>query len=172
MIQETVLANFHRQPHLLARERAEFLKKYSNLAADMKRDELKLRYQMPPHIRDLMRGKRLALWGRMLEDLHYPDTTLTQDIVQGFPLSGWMPASGVFPASVSQPVLTMEALLAGLDSFNAKVKSQMSMRQDSTLEAETWAETIKELEKGWIWEDPDQSWSGKCVARRFGIPPR
>jgi hypothetical protein len=43
------------------------------------------------------------------------------------------------------------------------------MRQDSTLEAETWAETIKELEKGWIWEDPDQSWSGKCVARRFGI---
>ena len=169
MIQETVLANFHRPPHLLASERAEFLKKYSGLAVDMKLDELKLRYQMPQHIRDLMRGKRLALWGRILEDLHYPDTTLIQDIVQGFPLSGWMPASGVFPASVKQPVLTMEALLAGLDSFNAKVKSQMSMRQDATLEAETWAETIKELEKGWIWEDPDQSWGGKCVARRFGI---
>ena len=65
-----------------------------------------------------MRGKRPASWGRVFEDLHYPVTTLMQDIAQGFPLSGWMPASGVLPASARQPVLTLEALLAGLDSFN------------------------------------------------------
>ena len=168
MIQDTVVANFHKPPHLLASERAQFLKKYSGLAVEMKADELKLRYHMPPHIRELMSGKRLALWGKMLEDLNYPDKTLIHDISQGFPLSGWMPASGVFPACVRQPVLTMEALLEGLGSFNDKVRSQMSMRQDATLEEETWAETVKELEHGWIWEDPDQSWCGKCVARRFG----
>ena len=44
----------------------------------------------------------------------------------------------------------------------------MSMRQDTALEEETWAETVKELDQGWIWEDPDQSWGGKCVAHRFG----
>jgi hypothetical protein len=169
MIQDTVVANFHKPPHLLASERAQFLKKYSGLAVEMKAEELKLRYHMPPHIRELMSGKRLALWGKMLEDLNYPDKTLIHDISQGFPLSGWMPASGVFPACVRQPVLTMEALLEGLGSFNDKVRSQMSMRQDATLEEETWAETVKELEHGWIWEDPDQSWCGKCVARRFGI---
>ena len=169
LIQDTVVANFHKPPHLLASERALFLKKYSNLAVEMKAEELKLRYHMPPHIRELMSGKRLALWGKMLEDLNYPDKTLIHDISQGFPLSGWMPASGVFPACVRQPVLTMEALLEGLSSFNDKVRSQMSMRQDATLEEETWAETLKELEQGWIWEDPDQSWCGKCVARRFGI---
>ena len=169
LIQDTVVANFHKPPHLLASERALFLKKYSNLAVEMKAEELKLRYRMPPHIRELMSGKRLALWGKMLEDLNYPDKTLIHDISQGFPLSGWMPASGVFPACVRQPVLTMEALLEGLSSFNDKVRSQMSMRQDATLEEETWAETLKELEQGWIWEDPDQSWCGKCVARRFGI---
>ena len=62
----------------------------------------------------------------------------------------------------------MEALLECLDSFNEKVRSQMSMRQDTALEEETWAETVKELDQGWIWEDPDQSWGGKCVAHRFG----
>ena len=33
----------------------------------------------------------------------------------------------------------------------------------------TYAETQKELEKEWIWIDPDQSWQGKYVARRLGI---
>eukprot|EP00435_Cladocopium_sp_Y103_P057245 s2074_g19.t1 len=63
----------------------------------------------------------------------------------------------------------MEALLAGLDQFNEKVKQQMTMRQDEALETETWKETVKEIEKGWVFEDTDQSWGGKCVARRFGI---
>ena len=169
MVQETILSNFHRPPHLLAKERVEFVKKYTNLASTLKAEELKLRYQMPDHIRTIMKGKRLALWGRMLDDLQYPDKNLIHDIVHGFPLSGWMPISGVFPHCVKQPSLTMDALLEGLEFFNAKVWKQMGLRQDATLEAETWAETLSELERGWIWEDPDQSWTGKCVARRFGI---
>ena len=169
MIQETILSNFHRPPHVLAKERVDFVRKYAQLAQDLKAEELKLRYKMPAHVKELMKGKRLALWGRMLSDLNYPDTELISDIAKGFPLSGWMPTSGVFPHGVKQPVLTLNALMEGLESFNAKVWSQMEMRQEKTLEAETWAETVKELEKGWIWEDPDQSWKGKCVARRFGI---
>ena len=136
---------------------------------ELKAEELKLRYQMPDHIKKLMKGKRLALWGRMLTDLHYPDTELISDMVHGFPLSGWMPTSGVFPHGVRQPTLTVEALLENLESFNFKVKQQMDMKQDETLERDTWDETVKELDKGWIWLDPCQDWDGKCVARRFGI---
>ena len=105
----------------------------------------------------------------MLTDLHYPDTELINDMVHGFPLSGWMPTSEVFPHGVRQPTLTVEALLDSLESFNFKVKQQMDMRQDETLERDTWDETVKELDKGWIWLDPCQDWDGKCVARRFGI---
>ena len=106
----------------------------------------------------------------MLEDLDYPDKGLISDICQGFPLSGWMPRSGVFPPGVRLPAISVDdALLGSLDSFNSKVQQQMSMRQEQQLEDDTWAETQKELEKEWIWIDPDQSWKGKCVARRFGI---
>ena len=45
----------------------------------------------------------------------------------------------------------------------------MNVRQDPELEKDTWEETMKELEKGWIWRDDSPSWKGKCVARRFGI---
>ena len=72
LLQETVLSNFHRPPHLLAKERIAFVKKYSDLATQLKAEELKLRYRMPDHIKELMRGKRLALWAKMLADLNYP----------------------------------------------------------------------------------------------------
>ena len=79
-----ILANFHRAPRLLAKERVEFVKKYTALAKELKAEELKLRYNMPDHIRVLMKEKRLALWGRMLTDLQYPDVDLIQDICRGF----------------------------------------------------------------------------------------
>jgi len=77
---------------------------------ELKAEELKLRYRMPDHMKKLMKGKRLALWGGMLTDLNYPDTELFNDMVRGFPLSGWMPTSGVFPHGVRQPTLTVEVL--------------------------------------------------------------
>eukprot|EP00435_Cladocopium_sp_Y103_P065100 s379_g27.t1 len=169
MFKEAILSNFHRPPHLVAKERVEFVKKYTKLASDLRAEELKLRLGMPKHVASLMRSKRLVLWGRMLEDLHYPDVELIRDIAAGLSLSGWMPKSNVFMEQVRQPVITVEALLEGLAGFNEKVSQQMRHRQEEELEKETWNETLEELDKGWVWEDPDQSWDRKCVARRFGI---
>ena len=115
LLQDTITSNFHIPPHLLAKERVDFIKKYSALAIELKAEELKLRYQMPDHIKKLMKGKRLALWGKTLADLHYPDSELIGDMVHGFPLKGWMPDSGVFPHGVIQPTLTVDATLDGLE---------------------------------------------------------
>ena len=169
LLQRTILMNFHQPPHELAKLRINFVKKYSALALELKAEELKLRYAMPKHVKDLMRGKRLALWDKILKDLNYPDVNLVADIIKGFPLSGWMPASNVFPHGVRHPTLTLSALKGSLELFNQKVQRQMSVRQDEQLENDTWEETMKELEKGWIWRDTSQTWDGKCVARRFGI---
>ena len=54
--QETVLRNFRRPPHLLAKERIAFVKKYSDLANQLKAEDLKLRYMMPDHIEELMQS--------------------------------------------------------------------------------------------------------------------
>ena len=116
-----------------------------------------------------MVGKRLILLGRMLTDLGFADEKLVQDISTGFKLSGWMPDSNLFPKNVRGPTLTLEALQQSTESFNSKVRKQMQLRQDSTLETDTWNETEHELEQGWIWEDDSGQWDHKAVARRFGI---
>ena len=166
---EVLMDNFHRPPHLLARRRIDFIKKYTQLAKTSKAEELKLRLKMPAHIRKLMTGKRLHLLGAMLTDLGFPDKDLLHDLCNGFKLSGWMPDSNLFPRKVRNPTLTVDALKQSSNSFNEKVMQQMSIRQESVLEQDTWSETEHEIEQDWIWEDTTSDWSGKSVARRFGI---
>ena len=84
IMQKTIWLNFHQPPHVLAKLRIEFVKKYSAMALDLRAEELKLKYAMPKHIKEIMKGKRLALWGKILSDLNYPDTDLVQDMVKGF----------------------------------------------------------------------------------------
>ena len=169
VLHEVILDNFHRPPHLLAQKRIGFLKKYTQLAQEYKPEESKLRLKMPVHLRKTLAGKRLALFGRMLSDLGFPDKNLVEDISSGFKLSGWMPDSGLFPRQVKSPTLTIDALRQSTGSFNEKVLKQMQLRQETELEQDTWDETEHELQQGWIWEDESRDWAGKVVARRFGI---
>ena len=92
-----------------------------------------------------------------------------EDIASGFKLSGWMPDSELFPRQVKSPTLTQDALRQSTSSFNDKVFKQMQLRQEEELEQDTWNETEHELQQGWIWEDKSRDWTGKAVARRFGL---
>ena len=168
-VRDVLYENFHQHPCILAKKRVEFLKKYFAAAKTIKVEELKLRLKMPTHIRKIMEGKRLALFGQMLRDLDFPDDNLIADISSGFKLSGWMRESHLFPKKVRSPTLTVEALLATTSSFNQLVRRQMQMKQDDQWEHDTWVETEAEIAQGWIWQDPSPSWEGKVVARRFGI---
>ena len=99
-----------------------------------------------------MVNKRLVLLGTILKDLGFPDEKLIEDISTGFKLSGWMPDSTIFPNHVRGPTLTLDALRRTTSSFNSKVQKQMKLKQNSTLEVDTWNETEHKLEQGWIWE--------------------
>ena len=168
-VHDVMVENFHRPPHNLAKKRIDFIKKFTNLSLANKVEELKLRVKMPPHLKDLLKGKRLATLSAMLEELGFPDKSLTNDIVSGFKLSGWMTESNLFPKNVKSPSLTVEALNSSCNSFNEKVRKQMNLRQEAVLETDTWRETEHELDQGWIWEDKSGSWKDKIVARRFRI---
>ena len=53
LIHGVIVENFHGDPFKLAKRRTDFLKKYSDLAATLRCEELKLRAKMPKHVRDL-----------------------------------------------------------------------------------------------------------------------
>ena len=169
LIHGVIVENFHGDPFKLAKRRTDFLKKYSDLAVTLRCEELKLRAKMPRHVRDVLKNKRLALMAKMLTDLGFPDTELVSDICKGFDLSGWQRKSEIFPPGFKSPSITLDGLLSSAQGLNKSTEAKVQRRQEPDLEKATWVETEAELDKAWLWIDPDQDWKGKVVARRFGI---
>ena len=85
----------------LTGERANFLKRWSNRAVELKDDEMALHRSLPEHLQTVLKGKRLLLWKEILEDLSYSDVKVVDEIIKGFPMTGWSEKSGVFEGSVS-----------------------------------------------------------------------
>ena len=161
--------NFADEPYDLAKFRVQFVKKWSARAKDLQGAEDAVHDSMEPHLKEVLRGKRLLLLGEMMKEAGCPDTQLPNDIKEGFRLSGWMPVSGNTAPSVKRPARSVSSLLQLIKGLNKATLSKMASRQDSTLESATWGETQSEIDAGWVWVDDDADLSEVCVAMRFGI---
>eukprot|EP00435_Cladocopium_sp_Y103_P041733 s2725_g11.t1 len=164
-----VKMNLIEPPFLLAKWRAEYIKKWTNRAAELKGEEEKLRKTMPEHVRQVLGNKRLLLLGEMLEDLDCPDKKLVSDIAEGFKLSGYMTKSHVFRSRSKRPAMSLNTLRKLSKTFNARNIAALDSRQEAELEEQTWKETEAELDKGWIFLDNSNSLEGKFLGRRFGL---
>lgn len=97
-------------------------------ANELKAEDSKLLASAPSHLRPLLKGKRLALWQAMLTYYEYPDKELVNDIVRGFPVTGWLPDSQVFPRDYKPPSLDVSALESLSREFNEHVHSKVLQR--------------------------------------------
>ena len=50
------------------------------------------------------------LWIEILADLGYADTKIVDEVIKGFPMTGWVKESGVFQPDVRPPELTVKEL--------------------------------------------------------------
>ena len=120
------------------------------------------------HLRGLLRGKRLALWQEMVDYFDYPDRRLVSDILQGFPMTGWLPDSNIFPKDVKEPSLDVGMLESLSKGMNAHVRSKVLAASSSDMASVTRAETNKELEEGWMEIDPGRG-DNVAWAMRFRL---
>jgi hypothetical protein len=151
--------------------RIDFVKQWTSRAKELVPKDAELLAQAPPHLQSLLRNKRLALWQEMLEYYEYPDKDLVRDIVRGFPLTGWLPDSNVFPKDYKPPSInvgTLHSLSAGL---NERVRSKVLGGASSELLDATWEETEKELQEGWM-EIDNNGGKNTSWAMRFGLQQR
>eukprot|EP00435_Cladocopium_sp_Y103_P061907 s913_g23.t1 len=174
-MQQVVNENLIDPPFLLAKKRVEFLKKWTARAKDLAPDEEKLREDMPEHVREVLGNKRLLLFKEILDDLNYPDSKLVTDIAAGFSLSGYMTKSHVFRSRSKRPALSLSTLKKLSRSFNTKSLESLKNRQDEDLERETWDETQKELDKGWVFLDEPtlkgRTYDLKSAYKQFAVSP-
>ena len=148
--------------------RINFVKFWTGKAQELSQADADLVQRAPPHLQPLLKGKRLALWQAMLEYYQYPDVNLIQDVVQGFPLTGWLPDSQVFPKDYRPPNMSLTALESLSKGLNARVRAKVLGTASSELNEATWAETEKELSEGWM-EIDESDGKGSAWALRFGL---
>ncbi|CAE7032271.1 NaCP60E [Symbiodinium sp. CCMP2592] len=166
-IDEAIHANFVGDPGDLARARIDFVKKWSARAKELQPEEDKLHSDMPGYLAQVLHGKRLLLFKEMMQAAGCSDEHLFRDVVAGFRISGWMPATGNSGPKVRAPRMSVDTLKLLAPGLNKTVVTKLARRQDSELEASVWQETQKEIDLGWVWVSTEISLCS--IVMRFGI---
>jgi len=138
---------------------------------DLDRQEGELRAGMPAHLRKILEKKRVCVFKRALEHIQYPDVNIADEMSEGFPLGGWLPASGVFPGQVRAPSLHLETLVSMADVFSAKTIASTKATSDLQLDDMLWQATLDEVAAGFLsgpFECADLP-PGAVVSPRFGL---
>ena len=170
-LQEVVGWNRDASAYVIHKHRTEFVRKWSNRAMELKGEDARLLRQAPEHLQRILAGKRLALWQEMLTYYEYPDKDLISDIVNGFPLTGWLPDSSVFPKDFKPPNMDVHTLQSLSLGINERVKAKVMATNSSEMLSATWEETEKELREGWMQVDETEG-KGASWAMRFGLQQR
>ena len=170
-LQEVVQWNRDAKTFDIHRHRIDFVKKWTARAKCLTGVDSEVLRQAPAHLQSLLHNKRLALWQEMLEFYEYPDTELVRDITRGFPVTGWLPDSQVFPKDYKPPTMGVQTLHSLSKGLNERVRSKLEGSVSDFLGDATWEETEKELQEGWMELDleggKDSAW-----AMRFGLQQR
>ena len=161
--------NFSGELHLLVKERAAFLMKWTKRCKELEPAERELHQNMEPHLRQVLCGKHLLVFQEMLNELGYPDDTLVQDICKGFKLSGWLAKSKVFPPAFKRPEHDLDTAMKAAKGVNHAICKQVAEPGDFALNEEVWRQTEDEVAKGWTWFDNSCDVRSKLLAKRFGL---
>ena len=98
----------------------------------------------------VLEGKKLELLRYLLQQSSYPDTQVVDDILNGMPLVGVMPGSGVFPPKVRAAQITPQQLRSSSRWTRAAILAKVRPSNDDSVDQAVWAETLLEIDKGWL----------------------
>jgi len=126
---------------------------------------------MDEHVCKVLVSKRVALFQRLLEDMDYPDSKVATEMQQGFPLSGWLPASNVFPTRLRPPEIHVELLFRMAKVFSARSIAATKSSGCADADRRLWEATMEEVADGFL-EGPftrDALGPRSVVSPRFGL---
>ena len=148
-------------------KRASFMKRWLKRSLELKHSEEDLHRKLDDHLKPLLLGKRLLLWREILEDLRYPDVQVVDQMIKGFPLTGWAAKTHIFEKQVRRPELSLEQLERMSAGLNEAVVGSLNKDQWTDVDDKVWEETQTESNREWI--SPTESTQPKFLAKRFGL---
>lgn len=159
----------------VAKFRCEQLSKLHKRAVELSGKELLSREGLSPQTIKVLKGKNLLLLREVLQECHYPDVEVVDEILRGMNITGAIPPSGIFPEKLRTPSITAQQLKES-GKFTRR-GTLASMRSSGSLEIDSkvWNETLEEVSAGWM-DGPfsegqlsDIIGNDFIVNRRFGL---
>ena len=153
----------------LSLRRTKFLKRLLQRANELRDQEAELHEALPVHLKKVLKGKRILLWKEVLVQLGYPDAKVMDEVVKGFPMTGWAEQSGVFMPDVRPPEMNVEQLKGMALGLNHAVVGAIKNSEPSELDAPAWDETQLEVQQGWLQPCDVDDLGVVHIAKRFPI---
>lgn len=166
--------NALQSPHEVAKKRVMFFKKWVAASKSLSSEESALRDKMDPQVNAATSGKRIVLFHRILEDLGYPDLGVVDELRQGVPLIGEVPATSMLPFKFSPALISEEGLRMHASMRRSKIMQQSCSSGDSEVDSEVWSKTLEECEQKWLRGplDEDSVPVDAPISKRFGLKQR
>ena len=98
-------------PVKLSRWRLQSLMECEKLASDLEIQEQQVHNELPPHIAEVVEGKKLILFEKLLRRYEYADMEVVNFMKRGVDLVGEHPVSPIFPQQMIKSVTTPQLLL-------------------------------------------------------------
>ena len=155
----------------LPKLRADWFKKWTARANELRAEEFNWKNSMPGHIADILKPKRILLWKEILLDLEYPDADVVSELANGTELVGEVPTYGIFEKTFKPAETTVESLLKASKAIKMKQFHSCRSSGDAEIDELVWQKTQEEVELGWAAGpvDLESLPSDAIVSRRFGL---
>ena len=124
-----------------------------------------------PGFASVTKSKQSLILQQLLDRYHYPDTRIGQELREGFPLTGWLQPSGIWPTLPQPPTLTVDQLLTNAHAITgASLRKVQAAPMDDNKDA-IWQATQDEVANGWLRMQPVQPapHPQPVVSTRFGV---
>ena len=131
--------------------------------------ESEARKSWPEHVAKVLGDKSTILLDELLHKFDFPDTRLVKHMTQGFRLSGWLCNTGVFVPDPRPPTSTLQAQLKTARPRNQATIAKLASQVPDDVSRKAWSETLEEVARGWLFEDPEPALDSVLIARRFGL---
>ena len=150
----------------VARARTAELRKWT-----LRKKELDETFDGPDHCKKVLKSKPTSLFQEMLLAAEHGDTTLVEDIRQGFDLLGPIRPSSVLPKKTTVATLSVDDVRVSTPANQKAIWESTKACRDLGIAAEVHRLTLEERDKGWL-SGPftlDDVPPTAIITRRFGV---
>ena len=133
----------------LAKDRMSNMQMINQLSQELSHEEARYHAMLPKHAQDVLKGKKILLWKRLLEMTQFPDIDVV-DLMKGVSLVGVPKKSPLFASKLCPATTTVDLLLKASKWRNRTILSRNIHQDEPELSRILWDTTLGEVEKGFL----------------------